>query len=145
MKFPLIINVLFPLLRLAHFISFFILFIYFRNYIKSAAHEYVHRHHHCKSGIFLCSLSWFLHSSDMRKSTGKMQNPLPDSVGRCSERQQQQHEKNCIQKKLSKFSSWGIRREWKSELVDVRESRNYTQRTEQANDRTNEKLNAKIM
>lgn len=64
---------------------FFILFIYSRNYIKSAAHEYVHRHHHCRSGFFVLpfpfSIPAFVRHA---KKHRKMQNPLPESVGRCS-------------------------------------------------------------
>lgn len=40
MKFPLIINVLFPLLRFGHFIFA----LYSRNYIKSVSHSHSHTH-----------------------------------------------------------------------------------------------------
>lgn len=82
---------------------------------------------------FFLSLSRFLRSSDMRKSTGKCRIHCPKVSVAAATAPAAQLEKNYIQKKLSEFSSWGIRREWKNELVDVRESRNYTQRTEPAN------------
>lgn len=67
-KFPVIINVLFPLLRLAHSI------LYNRNYIKSVTHEYVlwlQHDHKLHDGIFASSRFLCVRPTQKKKNQKK--------------------------------------------------------------------------